>query len=187
MWMCVSQMRGRLREQLLRNSWDLFSHHIKTLGDRAKKELPVKVEAIVRCILNLALRHIQKWAHTQEQAQISMSSWSWSSPTPQKEEDSTCSDVEFLGMALPRRRKRAVPQAPPRGQEVQPEVVVVRETIPTRSPPPLPAPTQREEPLQETHVPEVEVEKAPTARFSMWNMEKVWKSLSCKASRTRNS
>ncbi|CCD17386.1 hypothetical protein, unlikely [Trypanosoma congolense IL3000] len=47
----------------------------------------------------------------------------------------------------------------------------MRETIPTRSPPPLPAPTQREEPLQETHVPEVEVEKAPTERFSPWTMQ----------------
>ncbi|CCD15925.1 unnamed protein product [Trypanosoma congolense IL3000] len=100
-WMCVSQMWRRLREQLPRNSWDLFAHHIKTLGDRAKKGLPVEVDGIVRKLLNLALRDIQDGAHAQEQAQMSLSSWSWSSPTPQREEDSTPPRSGVLGRDHP--------------------------------------------------------------------------------------
>ncbi|CCD14171.1 unnamed protein product [Trypanosoma congolense IL3000] len=58
--MSMSQMRSRLRERLLHISYDLFSYHIQTLGDWAKKGRSETVEPIARSLLDRALKQAQE-------------------------------------------------------------------------------------------------------------------------------
>ncbi|CCD14713.1 unnamed protein product [Trypanosoma congolense IL3000] len=67
--MSMSQMRSRLRERLLHVSYDLFSYHIQTLGDWAKKGRSERVEAIVRNLLDRALKQAQE-THTQAEERV---------------------------------------------------------------------------------------------------------------------
>ncbi|CCD17626.1 unnamed protein product [Trypanosoma congolense IL3000] len=58
--MSMSQMRSRLRERLLHVSYDLFSYHIQTLGDWAKKGRSERVEPIARSLLDEAVKQAQE-------------------------------------------------------------------------------------------------------------------------------
>ncbi|CCD15059.1 unnamed protein product [Trypanosoma congolense IL3000] len=113
--MSMSRMRSRLRDRLLRTSWDLFSYHIKTLEDWTRKGSPKPLDSIARGLLNQALRNIQELVHIKHQAIVPSSSSS-----PSKHEGSP-TNVGFLGVILLRRRK-SVP--PPQGEKPQQEMII---------------------------------------------------------------
>ncbi|CCD13071.1 unnamed protein product [Trypanosoma congolense IL3000] len=155
--MSMSQMRSRLRERLLHVSYDLFSYHIQTLGDWAKKGRSERVEAIARSLLDGDLKQAQEHDQAEERVQeeepvqrkprgsrqgpvflpSSSSSASVSSVSSRpRRESSPSSDVEFLveSPPPPKKEENSSPHgtqpAPGRKRRVSASMESLREASP---------------------------------------------------------
>ncbi|CCD12362.1 unnamed protein product [Trypanosoma congolense IL3000] len=107
--MSMSQMRSRLREKLLYVSYDLFSCHIQTLGDWAKKGRSERVEAIVRNLLDEAVKQAQEHDQAEKHDPAPLPEPLSSLSSCSRQESGSSSDVEVLSVVLPPEKQEDSP------------------------------------------------------------------------------